>query len=142
MKTLEEVIETIEAAAQAPKSDVRDATNMGVGEVLHQGDVYLHRVPDDHPRGGPLGTRQVAVGNTVGARHIVKGDVEVFEGAQYPEGFNEPEDCQPGALLGPLVVFGVEGGTLTHPEHAHHDACGVFQVTYQYNPRTMRAVVD
>lgn len=141
MKTAAEALEAIQESAKSADPEVRTMRRLKIGSVIHQGDVYLHRVPDDHPRGELLGTRQVAVGNTVGARHVVEGDnAKVFRGVEYPEGFEEPEGCQPGALLGPVVV---DPGTLTHPEHAHHCIpTGTYQVTYQYNTRTMRAVQD
>lgn len=143
--TAQEAIEKIQAAAlQATRKLRQLPTHLEIGQVIHQGDVYLHRVPDDWPRGKELGTRQVAIGTNIGARHVVEGEyVAVYEGKQYPEGFEEPEDCQPGALLGPVVV---SPEVLTHPEHAHHAHPTMerqtFQVTYQFDPRTMRAVQD
>lgn len=143
MKTAEEAIKAIESHVHDP--EVRIARRVEVGTVaIHQGDVYLTRVPDDHPRGALLGTRQVAVGNSVGARHVAEGDgVQVFEGRQYPKGFKEPEGVREQAMLGPVVVV-PEVMTLTHPEHAHHEVRqpGAYQVTYQLDWKTMRAVQD
>lgn len=144
-KTALKALEEIQAAADTASMEVRDVGELKIGQVIHQGDVYLHRVPAEHPKGKLLGTRQIAVGTSVGSRHVVEGaEVEVYEGKQYPEGFKEPEGCQPNALLGPVVV--VKGGTmtLTHPEHAHHCVTGeqTFQTTYQFDARTMRQVAD
>lgn len=135
-----EAIKKIETAK--PSLEVRVCCAAKLGTVLHQGDVYLHRVSDDHPRGKALGTRQVAVGTTVGSRHVVEGDVQVFEGTQLPKGVEEPEWCAPGSLLGPVVVA-KSTATLTHPEHAHHRfPAGVWQVTYQADYSTQRRVAD
>jgi len=141
-KTVEEVFSAIESAAATASPELRDNSDLGSKHVIHQGDVYLHVVKAGHPRGALLGTRQVAVGNTIGARHIVEGNVKVYAGATYPAWVKDPEGAQPVAILGPLVVVESEA-VLTHPEHAHHTlAVGCYQVTYQYNPRTMRAVQD
>jgi hypothetical protein len=141
MQTSEEALQSIQSAE--PDTKLRVCRRIEIGGAIHQGDVYLHCVPDAHPRGQELGTRQVAIGTTVGSRHIVEGaGVSVFAGSRYPDGFNEPKDIQPNALLGPLVVAN-EAFTLTHPEHAHHRLpAGCYQVTYQADLISMRAVVD
>jgi len=141
-RTAEQVFAEIEAAASKACPELRDNSDIKIGEVIHQGDVYLHAVADTHPRGELLGTRQVAVGNTVGARHIVEGNVKVYAGVKYPNWVKDPEGSQPNAILGPVVVVESEA-VLTHPDHAHHTLrVGLYQVTYQYNPRTMRTVQD
>lgn len=135
MKTIEQ-IEAIQTAK--PDTELRVCRRAEMGTVLHQGDVYLHRVADDWPRGKELGTRQVAVGSTVGARHIVEGDVVVLEGTTLPPGMDPVPE-----LLGPVVVVGGDSAVLTHPEHAHHQfPCGVWQVTYQLDLVTRQRVAD
>jgi hypothetical protein len=137
--TIKDHVEKI--ASHHADTEVRVARRLEIGTRLHQGDVYLHVVADDHPRGKKLGTRQVAVGTTIGSRHIVVGDdVEVYEGKKLPPCFKVPEWCSERQMLGPVVV-----GTLnlTHPEHAHHKApCGTFQVTYQADYSTRQRVSD
>ena len=112
--------------------------------ILHQGDVYLVRVPDDHPKGEKIGTRQVAIGTTVGARHVVEGEnIEVYSGMKYPKGFTEPIWVDKDSLLGPVIVVSGKSATLTHPEHAYHQfPKGTWQVTYQADMSTNRAVLD
>jgi hypothetical protein len=143
MQTAQEALESIQSAATSADPEVRIARRRELGSVLHQGDVYLHRVPDNHPRGALLGTMQIAVGTTIGSRHVVEGSkVSVYAGVRYPDGFTEPAGCAPNALLGPVIVA-EEDYTLTHPEHAHHRSpAGVDQVTYQFDARTMLAVAD
>ncbi len=124
-------------------ADVRICRRAVVGKtVLQQGDVYLHCVADDHPRGKKLGTRQVAVGTSVGARHIAKGDVEVFEGVKLPDYITPAPGVPASEYLGPVVVGHSRWG-LAHPEHADHEAPDVtWQVTYQVDGLTRRRVVD
>lgn len=133
----------IEKIAKAvPDTDIRICRRIEVGRAVQQGDVYLHRVADNHPRGKELGTRQVALGTTVGARHVAEGKVAVYEGKQLPEWVTEPDWLEPGALLGPVVV-GLETWPLTHPEHPHHRLpAGTYQVTYQADYATRKRVVD
>lgn len=122
--------------------------SMRIGDRVRQGDVYLIRVPNEHPKGKAWGSRQVAVGNTIGSRHIAVGDVEVFAGnpnaiAKLFPGFNS-EQLQ--ACCGPVVVA-KSTWALEHPEHPHHEMaqdCDVatYQVTYQWDSRAMQAVRD
>lgn len=126
--------------------DVRVCRRIEIGRVAaHQGDVYVHRVADDQPRGKPWGTKQVAVGNQVGARHVAEGeDVHVYAGDPSSAAALMPKfsDDQREACLGPVVVAKSEW-TLTHPEHAHHRLpAGTYQVTYQWDAQTMARVAD
>lgn len=123
--------------------EVRIARRVEVGTIIQQGDVYVTRMPDDHPRGKRLRTQQVAVGTNIGARHVAEGEsVEVFAGKKLPEGASVPEWATENDMLGPVVV--ARGPwTLTHPEHAHHALpAGVYQVTFQLDYSTRRRVVD
>jgi hypothetical protein len=146
------VQEAVDAVINAvPDKTIRIAKYLELGQVIHQGDVYLHRVPENHPHGERLGTRQVAIGDTVGARHVVEGNVEVFKGTRFPDAMRDllwapraprlgelgpvdpldPTQSSFGFLCGPLVVA-YDSFYLTHPEHAKHELpAGVYQVTYQ-----------
>ncbi len=125
-----------------PDTEVRVCRRLDLGDVLHQGDVYLHRVADDHPRGAELGTRKVAVGEGEGSNHIVEGHVCVYRGAKFPPAVDaswarENPDC-----LRPVVVADEEC-VVTHPKHSHHRIpSGVYQVTYQRDEATRQRVVD
>lgn len=147
-------IEAVERVLKAkPSPEVRDPGRVEIGQVLHQGDVYLHRVPEDWPRGKLLGTRQIAVGDTIGSRHVVHGQgFEVYAGVALPAyaTFERLPAHQRSAAraecLGPVVVLTeelAEGEGLVHPEHAHHRMPrGVYQVQYQLDGQTARRVAD
>ena len=143
MTTAKEAVEAVHSAIRT--NETRACRRAEAGKtVLHQGDVYLHAVPRTHDHGDALGTRQVAVGTTIGARHVAAGEaVTVYAGKKYPDYFRPPIDAG-NELLGPLII--ADGPwTLTHPEHAHHeihDTSVAWQVTYQYDRTTRRAVND
>lgn len=113
METAEKIMQQI--AAHPADHTVRRNFAIAVGQAIHQGDVYLVRVEPTHPKGKLLGTRQIALGNSIGSRHIVRGDIEVYEGVDFPPVMLE--DCKERERLGPRLVW--RSGTLTHPEHAN-----------------------
>lgn len=141
MQTAQEAIQTILEQAAKACPETRIARRMDIGDAIHQGDVYIHRVADDYPHGKELGTRQVAVGTTIGSRHIAEGNVSVYAKAQPFPMPSMDERCW-DACTGPVIV--AQGTwTLTHPEHAHHRLpAGCYVVTYQLDERTRRAVED
>lgn len=125
-------------------TDERIIRRMEIGKVVHQGDVYVHRVSDDWTHGDPWGSRQVAVGQQVGARHVAVGHVEVFSGdpanaAKVLPLFDEDQQRE---CLGPVVVA-VATWRLEHPEHADHVLpAGTYQITYQWDEAMRARVVD
>lgn len=126
---------TEDAIAKALDSK-RIIHRMKVGQVVRQGDVYIHRVASTHPRGKGLKSHQLALGNTRGARHIAGHNVEVYEGVQLPP------SCKSQTFLGPLVVA-KERWDVAHPEHADDElVCGTFQITHQLDARTGARVRD
>lgn len=144
---------TAEQAVQAvlnakPDAEVRVTRRMEVGSVDRQGDIYIHRVADDHPRGKRLGTRKVAVGDGEGSNHLAEGEgVEVYEGVQMPEWVKAPAHVEDKSawtkeMLGPVVVV-KDAVQHTHTTHAHHHLPGgTYQVTYQADEATGRRVRD
>lgn len=139
MKTIEEVLCKIEThAAEHALRDVK----LEIGEAIQQGDCYIHRVADDWPRGKLLGTRKIAVGEGIGSRHFVEGDVEVYEGVRLPDGFVLPDGATQADMIGPVIVAGRETMN-THPVHAHNVLHrGVYQVTQQWDVMTRARVAD
>jgi hypothetical protein len=129
-----------EIADHKPDVELRIARRMPIGAVVQQGDIYIVRVPDDHPRGKSLGaSRQLAVGTATGARHEVSGNVELFAGKKFPDFYREDI---PQLLLGPVIVA-PESFTVPHPQHPHHMLPkGTYQTTYQLDEATRRAVED
>lgn len=140
-----EMLEAVRSVTEATHDpDLRITRRLNIGSVVQQGDLYLHHVADDHPRGKRVGdgSVQIALGTSNGARHTVEGDVEVFEGVQLPEWVTPPDGIEASEILGPVVVA-TKTFRMPHPEHPHHRLpVGTYQVTYQADLRTMRRVVD
>lgn len=131
-------------AKSKPSKKVRVLRELKIGQAIQQGDVYLHRVPDDFPHAEQIGEEsvQVALGTSNGARHMAEGEVKVFKGVKLPDGVKAPMDVQAAEIIGPLVIAS-KTWTLSHTEHPHHRLPkGAYQVTYQYDPITMRRVQD
>lgn len=142
MNTIETEVQKIHDAAQTADPEVRILRRIEVGRAIHQGDVYVHRVPDDYPRGKSWGSKQVAIGDTQGSRHVAEGDVEVFETDRLPDTMSKIPRWDADAYRGPVVVAKAPW-RLTHPEHAHHQLpAGTYQVTYQMDARTRERVMD
>ena len=132
-----EAMAVIEKAAQEAKPNLRVVARHEVGRAERQGDVYLHHVPAGHVKGDKTELRQLAVGTTMGSRHVAEGDVEVYLGTGCPSGVDGRTP------LGPRLVVGPEGCTVTHPEHAHVQLPpGDYQVTHQMDARTWQRVQD
>lgn len=140
-KTADAIQQVQKAPADAGKRITR---RIEIGHCVHQGDVYVHRVEDSHKRGKRIGKDavQIALGVGNGARHVAEGSVEVYEGVKLPEWVSPPMDVSTSEITGPLIVAS-EAFDVTHPEHAGHRLpAGVYQVTYQYDPKTMKRVAD
>lgn len=138
-----EALEKITAASGLPEKTVRDCRALQLGQAAQQGDVYIHRVGDEHPRGAKRSTAQVADGESIGARHIMTGDFETFNGVQLPSYAKLHPDVDEGEYLGPVVEVGAGGARLTHPEHADYLlGPGCFQVSYQVDVEGRARVAD
>jgi len=136
-----EAIRRINESAAQPELRICETT--AVGQVPgHQGDLYIHRVEDGFPIGEVWGngSRQVALGDTTGSRHIAEGDdVTVFHSKKLPDWIRPAAGVPEDRYRGP-VVRAPKGFRLTHPEHAHHDfPAGTYFVSYQVDvTRAMR----
>lgn len=142
MKTVEEAVKAVESAGA--DTEVRVIRRMEIGSAIQQGDLYVHRLPDKWARGKRIGdgSVQVALGTGNGARHMAEGPVEVFQGKKLPDGVTAPNNVEDGEICGPVIVA-TDAWMLRHPEHPHHQLpAGVYGVTYQYDPQTMRRVAD
>jgi hypothetical protein len=135
--TAAEAHEQIERQAKTNAvPEVRRIRAIEVGKVVRQGDIYLHRVEAAHLKGKRRKDRQLALGNTMGSRHVAEAPAECYEGVQLPSW------CDERTFLGPLIKS-EKRFTVTHPEHAHVELpAGTYQVTHQMDARTMERVRD
>lgn len=129
-------LELVEKGAELNKAEERHMKAMEEGQIVRQGDIYIHRVKATHAHGKELKTRQLAIGETQGSRHVLEGvKCMVLEGTKAPE-------WAPRALLGPLVKLS-ERCFISHPEHAYVSLpAGTYQITHQMDARTLARVRD
>lgn len=146
MTTLMKAKNAIEAHAEIERlakenavQEIRVIESIEIGKVVRQGDIYIHAVKADHKHGNAAKSRQLALGNSQGSRHVAAGNkfsVLVYDGTTLPEW------CDRRTFLGPLVKA-KKPFTITHPEHAHvRLPAGCYQVTHQMDARTMERVQD
>jgi hypothetical protein len=146
--TADQAVKMVTDAARqnVGRKPVREGAGMKIGQGARQGDIYIWRVADNWPRGKRIESRQLAVGNTQGSRHIADGEsVEVYEGVKAPEfiKFKGPNGRTLAPLLGPLVVVTGRDFRGTHPEHDHYTLePGCYQITHQMDMRTLSRVQD
>lgn len=128
-----EVLSEIEAAAKSNPQDVRMVRTMEVGgPACRQGDIYVWRIKSVPKGATKRGERQLALGTTKGSRHVAAAGPSLYDLPQ----------AKRHALLGPIVKA-PERWTIEHPEHAHVSLpAGCYQIGYQLDARTRRAVAD
>lgn len=138
MNAVKTIKELTEKAKKLNKQEKRVINEFPIGKAIRQGDIYIHRVSNDHPVGDMLDIRQIADGTSLGARHILVGDVKVYQGIELPVYVNK---LWP---LGYTFDIGDEGATITHPEHAWDciQVKGRYVTTHQMDMMTMRKVSD
>lgn len=142
MQTIVEAVKSIETAKA--DAEVRVLRRIEIGHGVQQGDVYLWRVEKKHAKGKIIGEGdvQVALGTGNGARHMAVGKLKVYQGKLLPAWVRPMEGVEPSIITGPVIVA-EESWNLAHPEHAAHVLpAGTWQVTYQFDPRTMQRVMD
>lgn len=135
MQTAEKILSEIEANAVANAKEAREprfVRAMPLDAHVRQGDIFLWPL-EKKPQGcTPRADRQLALGKTVGSRHVCEVG---------PQLYDLPAKSQ-HMLLGP-VIEAPKRFTVTHPEHAHVSLPrGLYQVGYQLDLRTRRAVAD
>jgi len=140
MNVIEAIKKVENHAKEISKQDTRVVNEHVVGNVVRQGDVYIHFVDDSFKVGEELQIKQIADGVSMGARHILKGHVKVYECDTLPEYMHSDFD---GMVSYAFDVYG-DGAVLTHPEHAHIEMGfkGRCIVTYQMDMRTRQRVQD
>lgn len=136
MENAVKVLKQIEVEAKEKAiREIRYIKSMNPGDAIRQGDIYLLCVESDHPVGKITHNRQLAPGTSMGSRHCIEGNVDIYEGVKAPEW------CKSN-LVGPVIVA-KERFKLVHPEHAHFDIpSGYFQTIYQLDPRTLLRIEE
>ena len=131
-----EIIKQIQQSVETNRDDVRFIKRMEVGQIVRQGDIYIHKVNESHKGGMLQSVNQLAVGNSKGSRHIAESPAKCYVGT------NKPETCNDAIFLGPLVKS-ESRFTISHPEHANIVLpSGCYQITHQLDPRTQERVRD
>jgi len=134
MKTM---MEFKEKAEKVRVDGLRDCRNLQIGQVVRQGDIYIHKVDQSHNHGDEVSDHQLAMGITLGSRHIADENFKVFKGTTLPEWVER------GNFLGPCIVTDKDTAMVSHPEHANVAlGAGTYQITHQMDIRTMRRVRD
>ena len=114
-------IEQIQRTADESTDEERFTRTMSVGQIAHQGDIYVQCVEDDHPRREKIHDRQLAPGNTKGSRHVVRDG----------EGVDLYANETGHALHGPIIIA-PKRWHIDHPEHATWSLpSGTYRVGYQ-----------
>ncbi len=136
MKTMT-MTEFKEKAGKVRVDGLRDCRAMQIGQVVRQGDIYIHKVDAAHPRGKETKNHQLAMGITLGSRHIADDNFTVHEGTTLPSWVER------GHFLGPCITTTKDTAMISHPEHANVAlGPGCYQVTHQMDIRTMQRARD
>ena len=131
-----EVMEKVNQTAQNNVHEERFIKVFAIGKCVRQGDIYIHRVNDDHKCGKELKINQLAHGTSKGSRHVAESPAICFEGIK------APDYCNANTFLGPLIKS-EQRFIVSHPEHADFSLpAGCYQVTHQMDARTLERVRD
>ena len=134
MIDIKETIKKIEESAQNNVEDVRFIKSIEVGQIIRQGDIYIHAVEETHTKGLSC-DNQLAEGDNKGSRHIAMSPATTYDGIEAPSWC----DIE---FLGPVVVS-PDRFLITHPEHADISLpAGTYQITHQMDARTLKRVKD
>jgi hypothetical protein len=107
------------------------------GDVSHQGDLIIVGISRLPKSATPRKSRQLAEGNTQGARHVLaRGEVYFADPSEVAELIDEATKCRvKPTYIGPVFVSPAKptADDLTHPEHGNQGfpAGQVCAVVYQ-----------
>ncbi len=122
-----EAHQQVETFAQTAPQEMRVIPDgvMTPGKWIRQGDIYLVAIPDiGLAFDEPTTNRQLAPGETRGSRHVVEGNVKIFN-----------RKNQSDVLVG-SQIDAPERFKVVHPEHAHFELpAGKYQVYFQMDAR-------
>ena len=136
MKTMT-MTEFKEKAGKVKVDGLRDCRAMQIGQVVRQGDIYIHKVDPTHTHGKETPNHQLAMGITLGSRHIADENFTVYEGTTLPSWVSR------GHFLGPCIVTKKDTALISHPEHANVAlGPGAYQICHQMDVRTMQRIRD
>lgn len=116
-----------------------DDATFPIGTVAHQGDVIFVRIAELPKSAKHEKNRQLAIGNTQGARHVLAAGPKLFRCDAAEVIKNIKIACPKSQIeneryIGPVFVVGDKGSaTVEHPEHGWHSfamPC-VIAVVYQ-----------
>lgn len=144
MESKEAIVKIKEVARknkERPKSQKTHDVNIKIGECYRQGDLYIHRVADNHPVGDELKRDKIADGVSLGSTHHLLGSFKVYKGVKAPDYIKSEAHLSAG--IG--YAFDAEEDCVNvHMEHDHF--CfknkGRYQVTHQLDLKTMQRVLD
>ena len=130
--------EAVEQAASLAQNETRFLSKIESGQIVRQGDIYIHPVEATHKHGDLLKSNQLAEGNTKGSRHVAEGSsVKCYQGTALPSYFKGNT-----WFMGPMVES-PERFTITHPEHAHVSLpAGCYQISHQMDAASQQRVQD
>jgi len=138
------LVQEIQAVFANLEQEIKDLTKdcvrhfplFPIGKKCRQGDIYIHRVEDNHPHGGIQESHQLAFGSSRGSRHIADESFIVYKGTTLPG------KVAPGTFLGPCITTET-GGMIKHPEHGWCEIpAGTYQVTHQTDLKTRQRALD
>ena len=132
----QDILTQIMKSVESNVEDVRFIKRIEVGQIVRQGDIYIHKVDENHSHGALQTNNQLAIGNSKGSRHIAESPAKCYTGT------NKPKTCKDAIFLGPMVKS-ESRFTISHPEHANIELpAGCYQITHQLDPRTQERVRD
>lgn len=146
LSTLPEVHEAVRSFSKRAPKEARHIESMAPGpDVFHspwirQGDVYLIAIKSLTKDWPETTNRQLAPGLSLGSRHVVEGDVELWATPSVNLVLAQRNE---GSILAGPQIRAKERFKIVHPRHAHFSLpAGLYQVAYQMDPATARRVVD
>ncbi len=78
--TVEMAMKTVQDVAEAIRNDETALVGTtSLGDVIRQGDVYLVCIKKLPAKKKPIQERQLAPGTTQGSRHVLKGEVRIYD---------------------------------------------------------------
>lgn len=115
-------IEKAEPQERIINNDPRTFTEaeFGVGDVSHQGDLIMVRIETLPKSAKPISERQLAIGTTQGARHVLSvGNVYSCDPKEVVTRIKSacPQSDVQSRYIGPVFTTVESAADVVHPEH-------------------------